>query len=105
MGSSGFPEGKLYFLNRLSEDVNIYAALWGPQEDGPRFWIGKANARKHRPYDSGKGLVLPSLAHRTLLLASSASNGTELGFWRVDARDGGSRIFVLPIEPEEMLSR
>lgn len=102
---TGFPDGRLSFHNELGVDVLLYASLWGPAGDGPSIFIGKVSSQDTRPYDHGTGMTLPPLSHRARLSAMNVTNEEELAVWRIDARDGSRRHFVLPVEKEEYARR
>jgi len=91
-----FPSEDIFFSNQLQVPVLLYCALWGPWRDGPEVLIGEILSIKDRPFDEGKGVALPALAHRTRLIAKNVTDGQQLAAWRVDARDGANRHFILP---------
>lgn len=103
--ADAFPAEALTFHNSVGEPVLLYAALWGPDGDGPEVLVGEAPDLSIRPLDGGRGLVLPPLAHRTRLAARNVTDGTELVAWRVDAGPGGRRRFELPVSAEELAER
>lgn len=92
---SAFPEEPLFFHNNLAETVLLYAAMWGPGHDGPEELLGEVPGVAERPYDGGRGLALPPLAHRSRLAARNIADGTEVAVWRVDVRASGARRFEL----------
>ncbi|CAE8609593.1 unnamed protein product, partial [Polarella glacialis] len=51
------------------------------------------------------GLPLPELGHRSRLWAVNISDGEEVAAWRVDAQEGGLRVFELPLPQQEVERR
>merc|ERR1711879_676872 len=70
---AGFPKEKLTFVNYLACDILLYAALWGPIEDGPPQFIMMVSGGAHEVFE--REVLLPPLAHRTRLSAVSATSG------------------------------
>lgn len=84
------------FHNNLEDTVLLYTALWGPMADGPETFLGEIASISVRPHDGGRGLQLPPLAHRLLLVAKNVTDGRRVKAWRVDASHGTLSRFVLP---------